>query len=137
MDNRRTERDALMDAFPAIKAVLGGKRVRRVMGELKGPYESKFNVAWGCPDFQWEIEGDTVRPFTPEEAAKHLGRELLRIGDRIRVKTTFRPKQHELASVSERCVKINSMTCGTMYVEYDNLAKDWTFEDGSPCGIVE
>lgn len=133
----RTELEALRDALPAIQALLDGKRVRGVVGQSNGNYERMCNVPWGSPFFRWEIEPDTVRPFTPAEAAKHLGRELLRIGDRIRVKTTFRPKQHKLASVSERCVKINSMTCGTMYIEYDNLAKEWTFEDGSPCGIVE
>lgn len=134
---KRTELEALRDALPAIQALLDGKRVRGVCGDLRGPYVNHGLREWGNPSFRWEIEVETVRPFTPAEAAKHLGRELLRIGDRIRVKTIFRPKQHELASVSERCVKICSMTCGNMYVEYDNLAKEWTFEDGSPCGVVE
>jgi len=69
----------------------------------------------------------TVRPYTPVEAAGHLGREF-RVGDGT---------MGSVASVASENI-LGSMAGLAAYRSYVWLAENcyWT-DDGSPCGVVE
>ena len=66
-----------------------------------------------------------VRPYTPVEAAAHLGRKV-----RLRV------MRGRLGGVTAEGVDVCAGACSRR-VSYTALAETGTWDDGSPCGVVE
>lgn len=81
--------------------------------------------SWGGTEYRVSPK-PTIRPFTPVEAAAHLGRRIDIRGD-----------TWHLTGVHPGAVEVRKSPGSAAYTEpYDRLASLYKFENGEPCGVL-
>lgn len=133
----RTEHEALRDALPAIEAFANGKRVRWVNSEtgLSGEWLCCVDCSWFRPDLFWEIEPEPnppqYREMTADEWFQCWGR-VLKTKDGWNGCVVAR-----VHSVTEKHIAIHSPDYFyPSQIEIGNVMKNYTWEDGTPCGVL-
>jgi hypothetical protein len=122
MDIEETKKAiAVMQAY-----VDGAKIIHRPQG-LASEWKVGEDPSWNWPATEYRVApAPAIRPFTPVEAAAHLGRRVKSSGGSV----------HSLEWVFAGAVGLERDTGLVQPTAYAALALNFKFENGEPCGVL-
>ena len=113
-------------AIAVMQAYVDGKTVERQVDHAVVD-DPSWN--WGDSEGTYRISPEpTLRPWTPVEAAAHLGRNTLdkRTGSRAAM----------ILSVGQGSVRLRRADLSVWDLTYEELAASRALTDGQPCGVL-
>ena len=108
--------------LPLFIAASRGEIIQKIDG--KG-WKDTEEIDWTKPVESYRVKPvPTYRPFTLEEMKAHRDKWIVR-------KDTKSP----IIRIGILCIE--GIVCDTKEISYKELVKDYTFEDGTLCGVLE